>query len=57
MWVESTVKAASVSKRKANVRKRRQQFRNAQVHYHDNRRETDSEAREVERAEEKKGGG
>ncbi len=43
MRVESTVKAASVSKWKANVRKRRQQFRRAQIMIIGQR---DSEARE-----------
>ena len=45
MQVELTVKAASVSKRKENVRKRRQQFRKAQVHYHDNRKEIQKQER------------
>ncbi len=56
MRVESTVKAASVLKWKANVRKRRQQFRKAQIHYHDNRTER-FRSKRGERAKEKKGWG
>ncbi len=56
MRVESTVKAASVSKWKANVRKRRQQFRNAQIQYHHNRTER-FRSKRGERAEERKGWG